>query len=673
MSEVVIIKPKVLLGVAALSAVLSTVANWWFVLARLVRGCVIDPFEGISGMIMGTPYLLLVLLWPFVLFIPAIRKRISTQTLTYLYVIGWCVLSYSTADLSMWWIVRYLGCSKATSATPIAWNDFIPSFVAVPTSVADAILGGGIHPIPWGVWIPVMIWLFLYLILFAMMSIAVSNIFRREWMDVEKVTFPQAMLAYETLAQVHGGEAASPRKRNFLIGMLIGIVLGLPIAMQAVFPWFPDIYGWRTATCGNGAQQLPSGSFLYSLPIAIHMFTRQPLVYALAYALPLSVTFSVWFFTLIYVILVYLAYSFGYYTALTTTGSCGRLWCGELSPLIGPPLLLRAVSAGGMFAFGIMTLFSQRRYLVMTLKAALGRVSRDEVQTIEKDEPTSYRNSWAMLAVAFIFMVALLVVTGFSFAMAFLLIFMSVLLWLWQTRVFGLTGAYIEHVGAALWVPRILYFPVTPTNLSTDYVLGGYMWVAPSGRHPGDGWGASMLTGFHSYKMASLTGTNTKSIFSVMVVSLIVSAFVAILNVVWGANTYGFGPLFGTSSYWDCSMEFWATTFMQEPGAGPPSQWAPQFVFGMVLVGIMSILHARFVWFPSPIGPIFTFTYLNLLWGWWGAFLVGWILKTLTLRIGGSKLYEQRGLPMVAGIIAAYVAIGFVFGLAGIIRMILGI
>ncbi|MGQ9515423.1 MAG: hypothetical protein ACUVTL_10335 [Thermoproteota archaeon] len=41
--------------------------------------------------------------------------------------------------------------------------------------------------------------------------------------------------------------------------------------------------------------------------------------------------------------------------------------------------------------------------------------------------------------------------------------------------------------------------------------------------------------------------------------------------------------------------------------------------------------------------------------------LAAWIMKTITLRVGGSKLYEQKGIP---------VAIGFVIGV--VIVSILG-
>jgi hypothetical protein len=82
----------------------------------------------------------------------------------------------------------------------------------------------------------------------------------------------------------------------------------------------------------------------------------------------------------------------------------------------------------------------------------------------------------------------------------------------------------------------------------------------------------------------------------------------------------------------------------------------------------MSVLHSRFVWFPHPLGPIITWSFGGTLFGWWLAFLVAWILKWLTLRIGGSKAYEEIGLPLAGGTTAGYALVAFIFGIAGVIR-----
>jgi len=59
---------------------------------------------------------------------------------------------------------------------------------------------------------------------------------------------------------------------------------------------------------------------------------------------------------------------------------------------------------------------------------------------------------------------------------------------------------------------------------------------------------------------------------------------------------------------------------------------------------------------------------INIKWGWWSPFLAAWILKTITLKIGGSKLYEEVGVPVAAGFVVGYM-IALIFGGAiGVLR-----
>lgn len=61
-------------------------------------------------------------------------------------------------------------------------------------------------------------------------------------------------------------------------------------------------------------------------------------------------------------------------------------------------------------------------------------------------------------------------------------------------------------------------------------------------------------------------------------------------------------------------------------------------------------------------------SWTSTLWGIWFPFLIAWILKYLTLKIGGSRAYEEYGMPLMAGFIAGYMIAVLVGGLAGIIR-----
>jgi hypothetical protein len=91
-------------------------------------------------------------------------------------------------------------------------------------------------------------------------------------------------------------------------------------------------------------------------------------------------------------------------------------------------------------------------------------------------------------------------------------------------------------------------------------------------------------------------------------------------------------------------------------------------LLGVIIVGALSFLHARFLWFPfEPIGFIMGTTFMSALWGYWGPFLIAWVVKVLTLRIGGSKAYENYGIPIAAGFVAGYMVAILIGGTLSVI------
>ena len=64
----------------------------------------------------------------------------------------------------------------------------------------------------------------------------------------------------------------------------------------------------------------------------------------------------------------------------------------------------------------------------------------------------------------------------------------------------------------------------------------------------------------------------------------------------------------------------------------------------VLIIVILDFLHARFVMFPfNAVGFVISMSRLNIKMGFWAPFLVAWVLKAITLRVGCSKLYEKVG------------------------------
>lgn len=162
-----------------------------------------------------------------------------------------------------------------------------------------------------------------------------------------------------------------------------------------------------------------------------------------------------------------------------------------------------------------------------------------------------------------------------------------------------------------------------------------------------------------SYKMANLTGFSNKKAFWLTLIPLIIVPLVVMVT--WLQLSYSFGA--SKFAITQGASLTWATISPMEgltnpsgvfitPGSEP---LVPYVLLGVIIVGVLSFLHARFIWFPlEPIVFIMGTTFMSALWGYWEPFLIAWVVKVLTLRLGGSKVYENYGIPIAAGFIAGY-------------------
>jgi hypothetical protein len=154
--------------------------------------------------------------------------------------------------------------------------------------------------------------------------------------------------------------------------------------------------------------------------------------------------------------------------------------------------------------------------------------------------------------------------------------------------------------------------------------------------------------------MANLTGVSSKSVFKISMISMIVFSLTALPIWLWLAYTWGITKFPYTYGVHACNaIVSRAQTADHYPAAEP---WLSQFFVGFISVGLLSWLHARYVWFPfEPIGFILAIGMGD--YGFWTFAAIAWVLKIITLRIGGSKLYEEFGAPLAGGYIAGHMLV----------------
>jgi hypothetical protein len=594
------------------------------------------------------------------LFSKLMGRRTNMTFLTYLYVIGYACSFYVTTlnpiEFSEITASRHMNSDWSTS--------FVPSFMAPPAEITSQMVNGHV-PIPWGEWFPSIMYHWILFILLGVFYVSIATLFRRRWIEVERVPFPHALLAYELMRRIPEEKPLMEKLgRPFLLGIILGLVFQIPVFMTSVFPWFPDIYGWKTL-CASGQWYVRGGTNLAYIA-GLSAFQEHPAMVAVAYIVPLSISFNSWFWHLIYIVLMQVAYSMGYYTGIENTGGCGRYWCTP-SGLTDPPFKFMAVSwGGGLLGLAAITLFLSRGYIRETLKAAMDRRSNAGIE-IERNEALTYRNIYLLLASSFVLLVVLFMVDGLGFVAALLVPSGYFLYWLALSLIHGMAGVTTSTPEYGNTLFRLFVWPTAPDPPTREYVLTSYysrrMICGP------EITGGCTFTGFECYRMANLTGTSNSNVLKIMLAVIVIAPIAVLLTYISLCYAYGGTALPGNGGRVQNTQFFGYTdpaSWAKYPARDPLAQY---ILAGFIIVAGLQLLHARFVWFPfEPIGFIIATSPNSVLFGQWGSFLIAWALKMITLRVGGSKLYERAGMPLAAGFIAGYMVAVIFGGTMGVIR-----
>jgi len=156
------------------------------------------------------------------------------------------------------------------------------------------------------------------------------------------------------------------------------------------------------------------------------------------------------------------------------------------------------------------------------------------------------------------------------------------------------------------------------------------------------------------YSFSHTAGVNVKSVFKILLFTIIVTPFIihfydiVVVHAWGGLNTL---PISQEWNVWELSMpDSWNSIPLATAGYAP---WYVYALIGAIITGVLYFLRLKFVWWPiDPIGFIINCDALAVGFAFVTACIPAWILKVITFRIGGAKLYYEVALPLAVGFIA---------------------
>ncbi|MCC7491164.1 MAG: hypothetical protein IT204_02390 [Fimbriimonadaceae bacterium] len=498
----------------------------------------------------------------------------------------------------------------------------LPHWLLLPADLSQA-LYEGLPPgrqVPWDCWLrPAVGWGLLVAGVYALL-IASTAALRRPWIAEERLTFPLVELPCQLATDGAGPWPELLRSRVLWAGFAVPFLVHAINGLHYHFPALPainihriDLGPYLSGRVGEAVQPL----WLRVL------FT----VIGLTYLLPSEIGLSLWVF-------------FGFFLAQAAGGALA----GATMPFVQAYPVRRFVALqmiGGVIAAGGSLVSRAGRALAASRRAG--------------PEPGAPRRAelWVLAAVGAGLLALWAHLVGLGVGWAALLVVPFLLFQVVGTRLVAEAGMlYVQHparplnlllsgLGTAASGP-----PRLPAMVLLDHL---FMLDNRSPLQP------ALLQG---WKLAEVAGVSARGLLGAMSLALLVAGPVALLSTLGLLLRHGgtmLNPWF-TSYYTNNLFCSWSAHLVLngEPARPGDLLWV---LLGAVTMGGLTSLHRRLGWWPlHPLGYLMGASWPMI--NFWFAVLLGWLLKVVTLKLGGARAY-RRLLPAALGLILGeYAAAG---------------
>jgi hypothetical protein len=537
-----------------------------------------------------------------------------------------------TMDLPQWLWPRVNTTSVASASADPVVRDFVGRIPSGSTSLIDQL-----RDVPWGAWaMPALAWGTFFSLLFGSV-IFLTLIFRRQWVDNERLPFPLATVFMSLIEPPAPGRAFNRLLSSRAFWITFGLVFvvhlinGLARYDPTHFPAIPLRFDLTTT--------------LSELPWSLteRLFKTQTIfltVVGIVYFADTRVALSIW---VMFVLLQIFRMAAGTGGIEVTHG------------------MQRDQIVGATLAFGVTILWIARRHLrEVTAQMLRGRAGNES-----RGRYLPHAVSGWGLVVCVIGLVTWLALVGVSLVGAIAIVAMLMLVYLVLAKVVAETGLLYVLIPFELRRPWAMLAQDMPAPLTGRTTLPTYFFSTLfTGMLTADVRQAMPVFAPQAIRLADLTDPQERPgprwpVAVCLLLTIVVAFLVSGAGMLWADYTYA-ATLDRTQ---EAPVSSWGASGMPRsvsmapvvdyvpPRDGPrePQNRIGHASFGAAVVAGLSAMRLRFVGWPfHPVGFLLVYT-----WGvqmTWCSIFIGWVAKTTVLRLGGADLFV-RAKPVFLGLI----------------------
>ena len=465
--------------------------------------------------------------------------------------------------------------------------------------------------IPWHWWLGPLAWWFSFAIVFFIVQICVVALFRRQWVDHERLQFPLIQLPMEMIQVDSHGNCPLYCNVWMWVGFGVPLAINSLNALNAKFPAVPSVeLSWSYRFLRENA----------SLP-----FTMRFEVLGLSYLLSTDVSLSLWLFA------VLRTGEVGLYRLLALSTEAPEIYSDPGTP----PVAYQGL--GAMVA--LVALVFYRAW--PSIRAAWCDSENGDMLNLEERQQvrTALVGSMAGLG----FLCWWLCQSGMSLTVACVTLFFTIIVFTGLTRV-------VAQAGMAYGRPPVAVPAATLSALGTNTVgRNGLAALGLTFTWGGDVRTSVMASAANGVRLSESSQLRRRWVYLSLVLASVAALAGSTVSYIALACKEGGVTLGGWATHGLTQANVgWVTNAMNTPS----EMRVDRFAFMGVGAGtyfLLSFLRDRFFWFPiHPIGLALGLAG-PFLWNWFPIF-VAWAFKIVVLRYWGNKGYSQTS-PFFLGLI----------------------